>query len=144
MNSKYFTFTAFTDLGEPSRHQKFERLLIAWEHWTVQLGSHMCDISQKWFWSGVIPNSRYARNVHFPGSLFSKKNINYFIPVWINNLMPIEMRYESTYPFLNFNGTSIEVWEWISNFLSHFILNVITHACWDQSYIILINGASGG
>ena len=26
---------------------------------------------------------------------------------------------EITYPFPNFNGTAIEVWEWISNIISH-------------------------
>ena len=27
---------------------------------------------------------------------------------------------EITYPSLNFNGTTVEVWEWISNFIPHF------------------------
>ena len=26
-----------------------------------------------------------------------------------------------TYPFPNFNGAAVEVWEWISNFISHSI-----------------------
>ena len=30
------------------------------------------------------------------------------------------MWYEITYPIPNFNGVAIEVWEWISNFISHF------------------------
>ena len=34
-----------------------------------------------------------------------------------------------TYPFANFNGRAIEVWEWISNFISHFIIDVITYPC---------------
>ena len=36
-----------------------------------------------------------------------------------------------TYPFLNFNGTTVEVWEWISNFIPCFIMDVITYPCWD-------------
>ena len=32
---------------------------------------------------------------------------------------------EITYPFPNFNGCTIEVWEWISNFISNFLM-VIT------------------
>ena len=35
-----------------------------------------------------------------------------------------------TYPFPNFNGATIEVWEWISNFIPHFIMDVITHLIW--------------
>ena len=27
---------------------------------------------------------------------------------------------EITYPFPNFNGATVEVWEWISNFITHF------------------------
>ena len=30
------------------------------------------------------------------------------------------MHDEITYPFPNFNGATVEVWEWISNFISHF------------------------
>ena len=37
---------------------------------------------------------------------------------------------EITYPFPNFNGCSVEVWEWISNFIPHLI--VITYPCWDK------------
>ena len=34
---------------------------------------------------------------------------------------------EITYPFLNFNGCTVEVQEWISNFIPHFIIGVITY-----------------
>ena len=38
---------------------------------------------------------------------------------------------EITYLFLNFNGCTVEVWEWISsNFIYHFTGHVITHPCW--------------
>ena len=35
------------------------------------------------------------------------------------------------YPFPNFNGTTVEVWEWISNFIPHFIMDIIAYPCWD-------------
>ena len=28
---------------------------------------------------------------------------------------------ESIYPFPNFNGATVEVWEWISNFIPHLL-----------------------
>ena len=31
---------------------------------------------------------------------------------------------EITYPFPNFNGCTVEVWEWISNFIPHFMMDV--------------------
>ena len=34
---------------------------------------------------------------------------------------------EVTYPFPNFNGAAIEVWEWISNFIQHITGHVITY-----------------
>ena len=39
--------------------------------------------------------------------------------------MTSEMWYEITYPFPNFNGCTIEVWEWISNFIPQFTMGVI-------------------
>ena len=35
------------------------------------------------------------------------------------------------YSFLNFNGCTVEVSEWISNFIPRFIMDVITFPCWD-------------
>ena len=40
---------------------------------------------------------------------------------------------EITYPFPNFNGTTVEAWEWISNSILHFNGHVITYPGWDQS-----------
>ena len=33
---------------------------------------------------------------------------------------------EITYPFPNFNGVTVEVWEWISDVILHFVMDVIT------------------
>ena len=48
--------------------------------------------------------------------------------------MPGKMWDEITYPFPNFNSCTTEVWEQINNFISHFMMDVITYQCWDQSY----------
>ena len=45
--------------------------------------------------------------------------------------MSSKMWDEITYPFPNFNGGTVEVWLWISNFMPHFITNVTTYPCWD-------------
>ena len=34
-----------------------------------------------------------------------------------------------TYPFLNFNGYTVEVCDWICNFIPHIIMDVITYQC---------------
>ena len=46
-----------------------------------------------------------------------------------------------TYPFPNFNGCAVEVWEWISNLIWHLIMDVITYPCWDQNQSLLVKGA---
>ena len=42
------------------------------------------------------------------------------IPTWISNDIHHYVWDEITYPFPNFNSTTVEVWEWISNFIPHF------------------------
>ena len=35
---------------------------------------------------------------------------------------------EIAYSFLNFNGGTVKVWDWISNVIPHFIMDVIFNA----------------
>ena len=53
------------------------------------------------------------------------------IPAWISSYVSSKVWDEITYPFPNFNSCTIEVWEWICNFISHFTGHVITYPCWD-------------
>ena len=53
------------------------------------------------------------------------------IPAWISDHMPSKVWDEITYPFPNFNGTTVEVWVWISNFILHFMMGVITYPSLD-------------
>ena len=57
--------------------------------------------------------------------------------------MPGKVWDEITYPFLNFNGCTVEVLEWISDFISHLTEHVITYPCWDWSSTMLVKGAPG-
>ena len=41
--------------------------------------------------------------------------------------MPDKVWDEITYLFTNFNGYAVEVWEWVSNFIPHFVMDVITY-----------------
>ena len=50
-----------------------------------------------------------------------------------NNHMLSKVWDEITYPFPNFNGFTVEVWEWVSNFILQFIMGVITCPYWDLS-----------
>ena len=57
---------------------------------------------------------------------------------WINispsvdsNHMPSKVWDEITYPYPNLNGHAVKFWEWISSFIPHFKMDVITYPCWD-------------
>ena len=50
---------------------------------------------------------------------------------------------EIAYPFLNFNGSNVEVYEWISNFIPQFMMDVITYPCMDWNQTMLVKGATG-
>ena len=47
--------------------------------------------------------------------------------------MPNEMWDESTYPLQNHNVYTVEVWEWIGDFIPRFIMDVMNNPCWDLS-----------
>ena len=53
---------------------------------------------------------------------------------------------EITYPFPNVNGVTgatVEIWEWIRNFIPHFIGQVITYPCWVLKLIHVRKGVPG-
>ena len=53
------------------------------------------------------------------------------IPAWVSNHIHYQVWDEITYPFPNFNSCTVEVWEWISNFIPHSPGCIITNPCWD-------------
>ena len=48
-----------------------------------------------------------------------------------NSTMCKKVSDEITYLFPNFNGATAEVWESISNFTLHYIMDVIIYPCWN-------------
>ena len=48
------------------------------------------------------------------------------IPTWMSNYIRYKGWDEIACPFPNSNGAIVEFREWISNFISHFTINVIT------------------
>ena len=65
------------------------------------------------------------------------------IPAWISNHIHYKVWDEITFLFPIFNGSTVEVWEWISNFIPHFIGHVVTYPCWAKSQTLLVKGAPG-
>ena len=57
--------------------------------------------------------------------------------------MPCEMWDEITHQFPNFNGFTVEVWEWISNFIPHFVMGVIMQSMLGLKLISVCKRAPG-
>ena len=55
------------------------------------------------------------------------------VPFWFlashSYLIVVTTVDEITYPFPNFNGCTIEILEWISDFIPYIIMTVITYPC---------------
>ena len=63
------------------------------------------------------------------------------MPAWMNNNTYYRVWDETTYPFPNFSGRTVDIWKLTSNPFSHFTGHVITFPCWYLSYTMLVKGA---
>ena len=50
-----------------------------------------------------------------------------FSQTWISDHKRYEAWDRIIYPYPNFNGATVEVWEWINHFIQHFTKHVITN-----------------
>ena len=65
------------------------------------------------------------------------------IQAWISNYTHYKGWDEITYLFPNFSCATVEVWEWIIIFISHFAKYVITYPCWYTQFIPGRDGTTG-
>ena len=89
---------------------------------TVTISSGNALVPNRWQMITWIDDSSVQRCKYHQGP---------FLLTWIHKCIHYKMWDEITYEFPNFNDYTIEVREWISNFISHFIGHVITYPCWD-------------
>ena len=61
---------------------------------------------------------------------------------WIRNYIHYKASDENTYPFSDFNGATMGVWESINHFIPHFTGLMTTCPCWFLSWIILVKWAT--
>ena len=81
-----------------------------------------------------LPSGRYDKNfryVIFKIISIIHQNRLTLILAWISNHMPGEMWEEITLAFPNLNGATIEVWERLSYFIPHYIMDVVIYPCWE-------------
>ena len=75
----------------------------------------------------IIQNENIASNGQGP-LLQTWINFNPSMDKYTSNHLLSNMWDKITYPFPNFNGCTVEIWEWISNFIPQFMMDVIMHA----------------
>ena len=81
-------------------------------------------VSQARFMAHQICMSVKANNHAQDGGQFTVIAVKSLIMLpWISNHMISKVWGEITYPFPNFNGATVEVWEWISNLIPHFMMD---------------------
>ena len=69
-------------------------------------------------YSSIIPGSFYQHGLTLIPAL---------------NRMPSKLRDQIRYPFPNFNGRIVEVWDWVSDLIADIKLDVITYSYWNHN-----------
>ena len=60
------------------------------------------------------------------------------LPAQLADYSHYEVWDEITYPVPNFNGATIDIWEWIGNFIPHFAGHMFSYPCWDDTKSMLM------
>ena len=81
----------------------------------------------------ITTNSETNSRASMGHTIYHGSMLRTIIHAWISNHIHYNAWDEMTHPFPNFNGTTVEVWEWISNFIPHFTGHEICYLCWDFS-----------
>ena len=106
-------------------YHRSPKKLLSW-------GKHQMNgcVSIQSFWRKCQNMVWYRWALDFSGPPFTNMVLTLF-PAWISNHTSSKVLDEITYPFLNFNGATVEVKEWISNFFPHIIMDALTYPWWD-------------
>ena len=101
--------------------------------WWLEMPWHTCDVTVRGRAAGYLMQSGSFKDP------LNKHGLT-LIPAWRSKYIHQKLWDEITYPFPNFNGATVEDWEWISNFIPHFTGCEITYPC----YSCRIKTGSGG
>ena len=99
-----------------------DHMLAAWT-----LLSGWCDRATNRSNTDTLLDSKW---LIFPMGPFYSYGLT-LIPTRICNHIDYKVWDEITHPLPNFNGATFEGWEWISNFIPHYVMDVISYSCWD-------------
>ena len=108
-------------------------MIDSWEMSTYIAHEYLNGTDENWAryqWNNLdhMSKAQQTRNHDKVGTMCIYLSL---ITAWVCNHMPSKVWDVITYPFLNFNGGTIKVKEWINTFIPHFIMDVITYRYWD-------------
>ena len=78
-----------------------------------------------------------GQRVNLPGTPFTFMHWLTIFPAWISNHMSSKVWGEITYPFPNFNGCTVDVWECC--FIPHFTVETLYSTIYHSKYFIELN-----
>ena len=81
--------------------------------WQNNIGNDLNVVFLLWLWNYTTALYHYTQNKTQQGTLCT------LFTAWISNQIHYKMWGEIPYPFPNFNGATVEVWEWIRHFFPH-------------------------
>ena len=112
---------------------------LSWKHCmnlfkvlSLQLG-FWCFAPKESLLFGLMIQSMLLLNLWYR---FIQHGLN-FVPAWISKCIHYKVWDEITYSFPNFNSSTIDVWEWIINFILHFTVHAVTFPC--EIYLIHVS-----
>ena len=82
-------------------------------------------------WNAKRLNEHWHMSQYTPWIMLEVRTSSCSVVVWISNYIHYNVWDEITYPFPNLNGSAVEVWEWMSNFILHLTGHVVTYKCWE-------------
>ena len=113
----------------PSGHVKIEMEVLSIAHRSTMCQWVKIDV---WRISCTVCPRFMMRNIAwllFISSTFYYHGLT-LIPAWICNRIHYKVWIEITYPFLNFNGATVEYLEWMINFIPHITRHAGIDAKW--------------
>ena len=112
---------------------------LIWKHPPIRSGYKMLKIENAFIMMKSSKKNISRVTGPLRGEFTGDAELWYFLwsateeTVWIYKYINYNWWEEISYQSPNFNGATVEVWEWISGFTPHFIKYVITFPCRESS-----------
>ena len=95
---------------------------------THNYDNHKLITTRKSRYSWQTIHYMYVYIYRYSNAPFYYNGLTLILP-WLSNHTSAKVWDEIIYPFANFSGCTVEVWELIGNFIPHIITDIINYPC---------------